>query len=36
MAAQIAQMRGDDDETEERWREIWSQTGTKPQRTDNP
>ena len=29
-------MRGEDDEYEERWREIWSQTGTKPERTDNP
>jgi hypothetical protein len=36
MAAEIVQMRGEDDEYEERWREIWSQTGTKPERTDNP
>jgi hypothetical protein len=36
MAAEIARMRGDDDEYEERWREIWSETGTKPERTDAP
>src|SRR6266446_8137998 len=30
MAAEIAQMRGADDEYEERWRGIWSQSGTKP------
>src|SRR5437660_3252431 len=35
MAAEIAQMRGEDDEYEERWRGIWSQTGTKSERTDN-
>jgi hypothetical protein len=35
MAAQIDQMRGEDDEYEERWRGIWSQTGTKPESTDN-
>src|SRR5438094_225950 len=29
MAAEIAQMRTEDDESQERWREIWSQTGTK-------
>src|SRR5437016_5106111 len=33
MAAEIAQMRGEDDEYEERWEGIWSQTGTKPERT---
>src|SRR5438132_8980522 len=31
MAADIAQMRVEDDEYEERCREIWSQTGTKPE-----
>ncbi len=36
MVAEIARMRGEDDEYEERWRGIWSQTGTKPERTDNP
>jgi len=36
MAAEIAQMRAEDDEYEERWREIWSQAGTKSERTDNP
>ncbi len=36
MAAEIAQMRSDDDEYEERWQQIWSQTGTTPQRTDLP
>jgi hypothetical protein len=35
MTAEIAQMRAEE-EDEERWREIWSQTGTKPERTDNP
>ena len=35
MAAEIAQVRGEDDEYEERWREIWSQTGTKAERADN-
>jgi hypothetical protein len=29
MAAEIARMRAEDDETEKRWQEIWSQTGTK-------
>src|SRR5437667_3929181 len=33
MTAEIAQMRGEDDEYEERWREIWSQAGTKTART---
>jgi hypothetical protein len=27
LAAEIAQMRAEDDEYEERWRAIWSQTG---------
>jgi hypothetical protein len=36
MAAEIAQRRAEDDEYEERWREIWSQTGTKSERTDTP
>ncbi len=36
MAAEIARMRGQDDDYEERWRKIWSETGTKPERTDNP
>jgi hypothetical protein len=36
MTAEIAQMRADEGEYEERWREIWSQTSTKPERTDNP
>ena len=35
MAAEITQMQGEDDEYEERWQEIWSQTGVKPERTDN-
>ncbi|SRR6266536_5446724 len=35
MAAEIAQLRAEDDEYEERWREIWSQTGTKREKTDN-
>src|SRR6266480_5905029 len=36
IAAEIVQMRGEDDEYEERWRQIWSRTGTKPEKTDNP
>src|SRR5438128_12594283 len=36
MAAEIAQMRAEDDEYEGRWRGIWAQTGTKPERTNNP
>jgi len=36
MAADIAQMRVEDDEYEERWRQIWSQTGTKTEKTDMP
>jgi hypothetical protein len=31
MAAEIAQMRADDEEYEERWRQIGSQTGTQGQ-----
>jgi hypothetical protein len=27
MAAEIAEMRAEDDEYEERWRQLWSQTG---------
>src|SRR5947208_7069703 len=36
MAAEIAQMRAEDDEYEERMREIWSQTRTKVEKTNNP
>ena len=36
MAAEIAQMREDNEEYEERWRQIWSQTGTGSERKDNP
>src|ERR1700704_2724403 len=32
MAAEIARMRAEDDESEERWREIWSRTRTNPER----
>ena len=35
MAAEIARMRAEDDEYEERWRHIWSQTGTKPERSSS-
>jgi hypothetical protein len=35
MAAEIAQLRADD-EYEERWREIWSRTGTKGEKTESP
>jgi hypothetical protein len=31
MTAEIVRMRGDDDEYEERWRQIWSQTGRQGQ-----
>jgi hypothetical protein len=34
MAAEIALMRSEDNEHEERWQNIWSQTGTKPNTTD--
>ena len=36
MAAEISRRRAEDDEYEERWREIWSQTGAKDERTDAP
>jgi hypothetical protein len=35
MAAEIAHLRGEDDEYEERWQEIWSQNGTQPERMDD-
>jgi hypothetical protein len=35
MATEIAQMRAEDDEYEERWQQIWSQTSTRTERTDN-
>ena len=35
MAAEIAQMRGHDEEYEERWRNIWSQTEAGSERKDN-
>lgn len=34
MAAEIAQIRREDNEYEERWHEIWSQTAAKNERTD--
>ena len=36
MAAEIAQMHSDDEEYEERCRQIWSQTGTGSEKKDNP
>lgn len=36
MAAEINQMRQEDEQYEERWREIWSRTGANSERTDNP
>src|SRR5262249_43154107 len=36
MAAENTRMRAEDDEYEERWRQIQSQTGTQNERTDNP
>ncbi len=35
MAAEIAKARAVDDEYEERWRQIWSRTGERPENTDN-
>jgi len=35
MATELAQMRAEEDEYEERWREVWSQTQTPPPR-DKP
>ena len=36
VAAEIAQMRSEDDEYEERWRQIWSQTGSQKERKHTP
>jgi hypothetical protein len=36
MAAEITQMREEDEEYEERWRRIYSQTATGTERKDNP
>jgi hypothetical protein len=36
VAAEIAQMRSDDDAYEERWRQIWSQTGSETEKKDSP
>lgn len=36
MAAEIARMRAEDEEYEERWRQLGSHSGTKPERTDEP
>jgi hypothetical protein len=36
MAAEIARLRAEDNAYEERWRQIWSQTGTETERTDGP
>ena len=36
MATEIAQLRAEDNEYEDRWREIWSQTGTNPERANDP
>ena len=35
MAAEITQLRAEEDDYEERWQEIWSQTRSKTERTDN-
>lgn len=35
MASEIAQMRAEDDEYEDRCQQIWSQTRTQTERTDN-
>jgi hypothetical protein len=36
MAAEIAQLRAEDEQYEQRWRQIWEQTGTPTEKTDNP
>jgi hypothetical protein len=36
MLAEIAQLRAEDDDYEERWRKLYSQTATKSQKTDTP
>jgi len=36
MAEEVTRLRGEDDEYEERWRQIWWQTAAKSDRTDNP
>ncbi len=36
MDADIVQQRAEEDAYEERWRAIWSQTGTRPEGTDKP
>ncbi|HZT79900.1 MAG TPA: hypothetical protein VFA26_06750 [Gemmataceae bacterium] len=36
MAAEVARLRGEEDAYEERWRQIWSQTGTPSEGTDKP
>ena|SRR5580698_7679993 len=35
MAAEMTLMRSEDDGYEKRWQNIWSQTGTKPNSTDD-
>jgi hypothetical protein len=36
MAAEIAALRSEEEEDEERWREIWSQTKNAPAGSENP
>jgi hypothetical protein len=36
MAAEIAQLRAEDDEYDEQWQQIWSQTDTRLGKRDNP
>src|SRR4051794_33205438 len=36
MAAELNQMRGEDNQYEGRWQQIWAQTGTRTERTDTP
>ncbi|MBL8795446.1 MAG: hypothetical protein JNM56_16190 [Planctomycetia bacterium] len=36
MAAQITQLRNEDDAAEERWQTIWNNTATQPQKSDRP
>src|SRR2546430_12045577 len=36
MAAEIARLRAEDNEYEQRWREIWAQTGAKGDKTGHP
>ena len=36
MAAELHQLRAEDDEYEKHWQQVWSQSPAKPTKTDNP